>query len=235
MALAGVLLVGCGGQGDGAAWSPGASEPAASPGNGIEDLTPEKILARATDALEKAGSFQFKGEMADNDDLMSVDLKVDGDDVMGTIDNAGSKIHLLLVGGQPYFKANASFWKETAGPEGTGLARLIGDRWVKVAPDDKDFADIFKIADPYELLKPDGKIVKGESKTIAAGPAVVLIDKDDESRLYVATTGEPYPLLIKGPDDEGELVISGFGASFPEIEKPAESDVLDFSEFTSGA
>ncbi|WP_146605915.1 hypothetical protein [Micromonospora craterilacus] len=232
-AVVGILLAGCGGQNGSGTSSPGPSESVAAASNGVADLTAEEILTKATAALETARSYQFKGEMGGDDGLMSIDLKVDGEDVAASLVQAGSTIHVLVVDGQPYFKANAKFWKEMAGEEGAGMAKLVGGRWVKVDPDDKAFADLFLLADPREMLAVEGGVVKGESKTIDAGPAIALVSKEDDSTLYVATTGEPRPLLIVGPGNEGEVVISRFGDSFPEIKVPAESEVLDFTEFSS--
>ncbi|NJP34414.1 hypothetical protein [Micromonospora thermarum] len=227
LAVAGMVLAGCGDRtAGGATWS----APSAPAGNGVADLTADEILAKATAALDKAGSFQIKGQAREDGTTMSVDLKVQGKDLVGTIDMGSSTIQTLLVGGQPYFKADEAFWKENGGPQGAGLAQLVGDRWVKVSPKDEDFANVFKLGDPDEILKPDGKVSKGASTSIDAGPVITLIDKSDQSKLYVATTGEPYPLLTEDPDKQGKLVFSGFGDSFPEIKKPDAQDVIDFSK-----
>ena len=234
-AVAVVLLAGCGGGNGGGAAAPTPSAPSstAPAGNGVADLTAEEILAAATDALKKAGSYQITGEAVEDGEKMSMDLRIAGDDLAGTIGMGKSSFELLLVGGQPYFKADAAFWKQVGGSEGAGVAKLIGDRWVKVGKDDDNFKGLFDLADTGKMLKPDGAVVKGEVKEIDAGPAIGLIDEKDKGTLYVATTGEPYPLLIESSD--GEVVISGFGKSFPEIKKPAEDEVIDFSEFASGA
>ncbi|MEW2385190.1 hypothetical protein AB0873_24325 [Micromonospora sp. NPDC047707] len=46
----------------------------------------------------------------------------------------------------------------------------------------------------------------------------------------MATTGEPYPLLLVGRDNLGQLAYREFGKSFPDIKKPAAADVIDFSK-----
>ena len=232
IAVAGTLLAGCGGQADSGSPAPSASATStASADNGVAALTPDEILTKATAALEKAGSFQMKGEMEETGDTISVDLKVQGDDLSGTIGMAGSSIQLLAVGGEGYFKADSNFWKQNGGPDGEGIAQMIGDRWVKVKPDDENFGELFSIADPKTLLKADGTVTKGEPKTTDAGPAIALVDSSDQSTLYIATTGEPYPLLIEGPDKKGQAVFSGFGSSF-EMKAPAASEVIDISKIT---
>ncbi|MGN9776944.1 hypothetical protein ACTMS0_14450 [Micromonospora sp. H33] len=226
LAVAGMVLAGCGDRTTGGAtWS----APSAPAGNGVADLTAEEILKKTNAALKEAGSFHVKGELNDEGSKLSVDLKVKGKDLAGTLGLSGQSLQLLLVGGQPYFKADETFWKES-GPRGEGMAQLIGDRWVKVARDDKNFGSLFKLAEAAGNLEPDGKATKGEAKTIDASPVITLVDESDKSTLYVATTGEPYPLLTIGPDNLGQLAFSEFGEPFPEIKKPAASDVIDFTK-----
>jgi hypothetical protein len=235
IAVAGTLLAGCGGQTDTGSPAPSAAATStASSDNGIAALTPDEILTKATAALEKAGSFQMKGEMEENGDTMSVDLKFQGDDLSGTIGMAGSSIQLLKVGGQGYFKADSNFWKKNGGPQGESIAQKIGGRWVKVKPDDESFGELFSTFEVKKLLKADGTVTKGEPKTTDAGPAIALIDSSDQSTLSIATAGEPYPLLMEGPDKKGQIVFSGFGSSF-EAKAPAESQVIDMSKIMSGS
>ncbi|QGN48450.1 hypothetical protein ACN26Y_20470 [Micromonospora sp. WMMD558] len=229
LAVTGMVLAGCGEPTTGGATWSAPADAASAAGNGVADLTAAEILRKTNAALKKAGSFRVEGQRKDGGSTLSIDLKVMGEDLAGTLGLNGQRIQLLLVGGQPYFKANETFWKES-GPRGEGMAQLIGDRWVTVARDDKNFGSLFTIAEDAANLAPDGTATKGEAKTIDAGPAITLIDESDRSTLYVATTGEPYPLLIVGPDNQGQLAYSEFGKSFPDIKKPAAADVIDFSK-----
>jgi hypothetical protein len=235
IAIATTVLAGCGGQADTGNPAPSAVATSSSPTtNGVADLAAEEILTKAIAALKKAGSFQFKGDMVNNGEKMSLDLKVQGDNLLGSITMQETTLHLLSVDGELYFKADESFWQQSVGAEGKVIAQLLGDKWAKISPDDKGFADFFKIADPEELLKSDGTaITKGETKDIDGVPAIALTSSD-QSRLYVATEGEPYPLLMEGPDGEGQAVFSGFGSSFDGLTKPAANEFIDFSKLTSG-
>jgi hypothetical protein len=146
----------------------------------------------------------------------------------------GATMTLLAVGGEVYFKANGTFWKQNGGPAGETMAQMMGNKWGKIKPGDKNFTGFRQFPDPKELLKPSSTLTKGEQETIAGVPAIAIIDSSDQSLLYVATTGEPYLLLIKGPKGDNQLVFSKFGASFNEVKKPAAGDVVDLSKLTSG-
>ncbi|WP_326557550.1 hypothetical protein [Micromonospora sp. NBC_01796] len=233
IAIASTLLAGCGGQADsGSQAAPAAAATTVPDGNGVAALTADEIRTKAVAAAEKAGSFQVKGESESDGDTLAVDLTFNGEDLVGSIGTGGSTIHLLRVAGQPYFKANAQFWTENGGPQGPAIAPLLGDRWVKIKPDDPTLGEVFKTARISELIKPDGAVTKGEIKTIDAGPAIALIDGSDQI-LYVATTGEPYPLLLGSAGSTSQVVFSGYGSTF-EIKAPAASEVIDFDKITAG-
>ncbi len=234
-AIAVALLAGCGGGDNGGTTSSSSAPPAstAPASNGVAELTPDEILAKAIEALEKAGSYQVSGKATEEGEVTSMDFKFANGSWGGTINMQGSGVELLVVENQTYFKADADFWKAMGGADGAGVAKLINDRWVKVSADDEMFGDMSEIsgmADPKTLLQPDGTLAKGEAKELEAGPAIGLVDQKAKSTLYVATTGEPYPLLIESPD--GDVTIGGFGESYPELVQPAEKDVVDFSELS---
>jgi hypothetical protein len=236
IAIAGTLLAGCGGQAKSGTPAPSAAAASTAPaGNGVADLTADEILTKATAALKKARSFQLKGDMVENGDKMSVDVKVQDKNLLGSMTMKGSTIHLLAVDGQPYFKADAAFWKQNAGAAGPTIAKRLGNKWAKIKAGDQNFADFFNIGNPDELLKPTGTTVtKADTKTIAGSSAIALVDSD-QSKLYVATTGEPYPLLMEGPNNSGQAVFSGFGSSFDGLKAPAASEVVDLTKLMPSA
>ncbi|MBV1855648.1 hypothetical protein [Catellatospora tritici] len=226
IALAGVLLAGCNDT-DGAKPAASAATSVAPAGNGVEALGATEILTKSKDALGKAGSYRIKGEMTET--KLKLDIRVAGKDIVGTITMDGAAIDLLSVGGQTYFKADASFWKTQMGDQGEALAKLVGTKWLKVPADNKEFGDFFKIADVDELLKPEGTLTKGKVETIGGVSAIALTEGAAKGTLYVATTGEPYPLRLAGPTGEGQVDFTDFGAKFDELKAPADADVLDLS------
>ncbi|MDI1465636.1 hypothetical protein QEZ54_32165 [Catellatospora sp. KI3] len=224
IALAGVLLAGCNDT-DGAKPAASAATSVAPAGNGVEALEATEILTKAKDALGKAGSYRIKGEMTEN--KMKLDIRVAGKDIVGTITMGGASIDLLSVGGATYFKADEAFWTSQMGEQGAALGKLVGTKWIKVPADNKEFGDFFKIADVNELLKPEGTIGKGKVETINGASAIALTEGAEKGSLYVATTGEPYPLRLAGPAGEGQIDFTDFGAKFDELKAPAEADVFD--------
>ncbi|MFC0003781.1 hypothetical protein [Micromonospora siamensis] len=224
--LAGTLLAGCGGKGTGTAAEPSPKE------NGVAALAPEEALKRSTAALEKAGSYRVKGGMQDDGSAITVDLAVAGTDLGGTMTMDGGKIDLLAVGGQKYLRADEKFWAKVVEPNAADdAAKLFGGKWMKVDPENKT-ARLFDFATPQKLLKADAPLTKGETRDVDGQPAIGLVESDSNGgTLFVATTGEPYPVMLtSGKDTQGEIRLSDFGATFDQIKAPAEADVVEMKD-----
>lgn len=230
LALAGLLAAGCAEQDGNGTASPSAPAASSAADNGVANLAPDEILKKAAAALDKAGSYRIKGEVTSDGEKMSMDVKTKGKDVIGAVSLGGANIQLLSVGDEKFLKADTAFWKQNAGAAGDTIAKTLGTKWAKINADNQGFASFFSIADPNEVLKPDGTVTKGQTKTIAGVPAIALTDDSGDGTLYIATTGEPYPLMLEAPDNGGQIVFSDFGAAMDEIKKPAASEVMDLSK-----
>ncbi|MEU8817559.1 hypothetical protein [Actinoplanes sp. NPDC048796] len=204
-----------------------SSAPAAS---ALDALTGEQILKKAQAALKSAKSYHVAGTMVDEGEKISLDLKIAGTDTVGFLQMKGGKIELLSVGKQKFFRPNPGFWTQQLGNDGKAVAKLVGTRWVKIDPSDKDTAAMFEITNMAETLTADGPVKKTTTKVIDGKKAQGLTDSVDGSNgtLYVATEGEPYPLRLEGPKPaDGSLNFTEFGKTFTEIKAPAAADVFD--------
>jgi hypothetical protein len=232
-------LSGCGGDDKGAAQpaaTPAASAPAstassAPAGNGVTALAADEILQRAKAALKQTKSFHAKGTLDQDGQKTDLDLKVDGADFAGSMAFGPAKVELLQVGADKYFRPNEQFLAMAGdAKQGKALAKAVGGRWIAGAEDDKSFAELFQLGSVDELLKPTGALSKGEEKQIGGVPAIGLQDAGDpDSVLYVATTGEPYPVQLAGKGGAA-VAFDAFGDTFPEIAKPPAAQVVDFSK-----
>jgi hypothetical protein len=245
LAVAVTALAGC--QGDQAAPAQSAPTQAAAPAvssapaspapadNGIASLEADEILKRAKTALKEAGSFRAKGSGAADGQDIAIDLRVSGKDFAGTMTMEKAEVELLAVKGKKYLRPSKEFWvMSTDARQGEALAEVIGDRWVTGADKDESFAELFAIGSVDEMLKPTGALSKGGKKVIGGVPAIGLKDAGDpDSVLYVATTGEPYPLRMVGKDKSG-LTFSDIGETFSDIKAPAAKQVVDLGKL-SGA
>jgi hypothetical protein len=133
--------------------------------------------------------------------------------------------------GKKYFRPNEQFLALSMdAKQAKAVAKAINGRWIAGAETDKSFADLFTIGTVDGLLGSTGTLSKGEEKEIGGVPAIGLKDPGDpDSVLYVATTGEPYPLQVVGKGGSA-LVFSAFGKTFTDITKPAAAKVVDLGK-----
>ncbi|MDG4782564.1 hypothetical protein O7614_23165 [Micromonospora sp. WMMD961] len=221
------LLTGCGdGNGDGG--QPASNAPA---DNGVAALAPDEALQRATTAVKNAKSYRLAGDIDNDGQKMTLDFKMTGSDLAGQVSTTEGTVELLSVAGQQYIRPDEKFWAKNAGAQASGeIVKLMGDKWAKVSEKD-DFTQLFDVANVEQLLKPDGTMTKGEAKEIDGVKTVGLVDGDKNGTLYIATTGEPYPVRMEGGQDAaGQITFSDFGATFDELKAPAADQVVDFDQ-----
>jgi hypothetical protein len=230
LATATMLLSGCGGSDStepkGGTTTTASQAPA---DNGVAAMTADEILTKAKEALTKAGSFHMAGSATTDGETMSLDFKVAGKDFVGTMSmGKDAEVEVLAVGGKQYMKPSEGFWAMIAGPEqAKKMVAATGGKWVLVPAKDQ-ISGLFAAADVNELLKPGGTLSKGEATKVGEQPVITLKDSSDtESLVFVATTGEAYPVRI-GPSATGEgVTFSEFGAKFDGIVAPAANQVID--------
>ncbi|GIE75337.1 hypothetical protein Aph02nite_12870 [Actinoplanes philippinensis] len=230
LATATVLLSGCTGSGNAA---PPAATPPASPsptGNGFATMTADEIMTKALEASAAARSYHVKGTSAADEEMgaVTMDIRVAGDDLAGRITIDGTaEMELLAVGGKQYFKGNEAFLVSALGAEKarTMMARA-GGKWVAVAGKD-DLSGMFGIADIKKELSPKGLPIKGAVTQVEGTPAIILSDNLSDLQIFVAMTGEPYPLQVLSPGAGERFTYSEYGATFPEITAPAADQVAN--------
>ncbi len=227
LALSGLLaLTACG---DMTAMSDvGASNPA---GNRLADQSAVDILKAANDAALGQSSVHMKGTVTQGTDTLTMDLRLEkGGGAMGTLDLAGAMLQIVSTGTAVYVKGDKAYWTAEAG---AGAAELIGDSWVSAttASDMAQFKDLVDYATALGgVLDPTGAVTKGGAATID-GVEVVGVKDGKIGTLWVATEGEPLPVLIDG-GTQGRVTFTEWGERVAVI-VPDAADVLDPSELGS--
>lgn len=233
--VTGLALVGCGGEDAESDDIAAPAETTAPEANGVEELSPEEILEEAKGAATRADSVRVSGEVVDDGSTIVIDVQYSGDRSVGTISADGATFELLRVStDQYYMKADADTWEQLTGDAATG--EIFADRYVRMPNDESvgDLTSFFEFESFIdEALAPDGAIEKGETAEVNGVNAIGLVDRDSEDggTLWVALTGEPYPLRIESPDGSGEGAIDfiDWGEAV-DITAPADDEVMDLSE-----
>jgi hypothetical protein len=239
--VAAVILAGCGGtevagKGAPASPTPSASTASASPtpsDNGVAALSAEQILGKAKAALKSADAVRIKGTAGAGADRIDIDMRYTATSAQGTLASAGQPIAIKRIGNTVYIKGSRGFWKSTVPP---AAVELLTGKWLKGPITDQRLAGLSELTDLSKaadgILEPDGKITKGEKETVAGTPAIALLSSGkDGGKLYIATTGEPYPLQIAPTKatDAGQIDFTEYGKKTAVSPPPAEL-VIDVSK-----
>ncbi|MBB4743745.1 hypothetical protein BJY16_007204 [Actinoplanes octamycinicus] len=220
-----LLLAGC------AEEAPRMPEPAASSApadNGVAALSAEEILARAKQALVDVKSYRMAGAFVADDEATKIDFKISGDNLLGSMSVAGGTMELLAVDGAKYLRMDESLMGLVLGDSAVEKlgAKLTASKWLKSAPGDKSTADLFEGMNGAGFLTPTGKLTKGATSVSNGRPVIQLIDSKSDGALFIATTGQPLPLKVGGKGID-TVLFTQFGASFPEIQAPPATEVVD--------
>ena len=229
----GLLLAGCGGSSSssapsGSAGGSSSSSSSSSSDSGLKGLSGTEVLGKAKTAFTGASSvhvvLRSKG---DSGEAVGYDVRyAKGKGASGTVNAGTGEIKLLAIGKDLYFTGDA---KALAQFGATGAAGT----WFKTSSSSPvgsaltELTDVTKLAD--QIFKPSGAVEVVGGKDVDGKPTVGLLDKGAEGgTLYVASEGEPYPLLIEPPaakKDQGEARFSEYGAPV-ELNPPAKFQTL---------
>lgn len=200
--------------------------------NGVADLSADEVLAAARDAALGATAVHVSGE----GEGLGLDLTlVRGEGAEGSIDQGGTQLELVAVGGNAYLKGTDDFWRETVGEDAVDL---LGGKWLRVDGNDEDFASFTQFTDfdtfLGQMLTPEGRrVTKGEVETRDGQEVVPLTGEASRGTLYIAATGEPFPVaIVPEGADEGEVTFDGWNEP---VELTAPEDAVDAAELESTA
>jgi hypothetical protein len=203
---------------------------------GTADLSATEILAKAQAALKAAPSVRLKGAGASEGQTFEVDMRYgEGAKAIGTVSAAGKTIELRRNGQTLYVRADASFWQSSGG---AAAAKLLAGKYLKAPLSDQRVAALGQFTDKdaftSQVLKPDGTVTKGDTKTIRGTQAIGLRSSGSSGggTLYIASTGEALPLQIlpdAGAKESGQLDFLEYGKAVTVPEPPA-AQVIDVSK-----
>ena len=238
----GLGVAGCGG--DSTASSSATTSATATTGttaaadNGVASLGAQEILSKATDAANAASSVRIAGNIDQSGQQVSLNLTLGKDVADGTLGIKGQQVDVRLVDGKFYLRAPAAFY-DAIGGGGAAIGQLVGDKWFSVPLNNSAAAAKFAAFQGFTnkdelfssiLKNASTATVKGTGDV--SGQPVVLLDDSKGGILAVATTGEPYPLQIRGSssDNSGTLNFTNWNAP---VNVKAPADAIDLGSLTN--
>jgi hypothetical protein len=222
-ALAGSLTA-CGGD-------KGSAGPTAEAGF-VDKAVPD-IETAVVDDMKALSALRVSGTVSQGGKDVTMDLALTKEgSCEGTMSFASGKADLRGVDGAAYLKGDADFWTGMAGPQGTAIVSMLGDKWAKVPGNEfASFCDLDEFLKEFTKDNATGEKL-GASKEVAGFPAVEITgDKDgNTTSVWVATSDPHYVLeLTVSGKDQVHFTLSDFGKEF-DIQAPADDEVVDLSK-----
>jgi hypothetical protein len=210
-----LVLAGCGG---------------GSSSNGEAKKSAQEVVTDAQQAAVNASSVHVTGHIVDNGTPLTLDLTlVKGQKGKGTLSEQGLTFELVRVGDTVYIKGSDAFLKKFAG---AGAATLLHDKWLKGSATSGQLAALAPLTDTAQLFKSalgNHGTLANKGETDYQGQKVVEIDDTTQGgKLYVAATGDPFPIALRGSKQQGSVDFSDWnGGATVEAPKGA----IDLSSF----
>jgi hypothetical protein len=220
LVLAAVLLAGCGGGKKTAKPNGEAAKPAA------------EVLADTRAAATSASSAHVSGNIVSSGTVISLDLVLErGKGAKGSVSTSGLQFDLVEIGRTVYIHGSDAFYAHFAG---SAIAQLLHGKWLKASTSQRRFRALAPLTSIRAIFarvsSRHGKLVS-EGKTTYHGQQVVEIrDTSDDSKLYVAATGTPYPVALVGgkKNESGTIAFDRWNAS---VSLTAPKGAIDISQF----
>jgi hypothetical protein len=175
----------------------GGSSSGSSGGNGVASKPPNVIVQEANNAIAHVNSVHVAGSISNSGVPLTLDLSlVSGKGGKGQLSEGGLTFRVIAVGKDVFIQGTPQFWAHFAGPT---VARLLDGKWLK-APASGQFAAIASLTNLQQLfgkvLLSHGVLKKAGTTTVNGQQVVAVKDSTQGGTLYVATTGQPYPVEV---------------------------------------
>jgi hypothetical protein len=221
--LTAVLLAGCGSGHQKAQSNGEASKPA------------NQVLANAKAAATAAATVHVSGSIVSGATPIKLDLSMARDKgATGSMSTNGLSFNLIRVGDTLYIKGSDEFYKHFAG---AAVAQLLHGKWLKASATHgqlKSLAPLTNIRALWAGISANHGKLENKGATAFQGQRVVEIrDTSDNSKLYVAATGKPYPVAIVGgkKNQSGTVTFGDWNAN---VSLSPPSNALDISKLGVG-
>ncbi|HXQ47550.1 MAG TPA: hypothetical protein VN806_13090 [Caulobacteraceae bacterium] len=204
--------------------------------NGVAARSPTEIVAAAKAAADAASSVHVAGSIVSGGVPLTLDLSLAaGKGGQGRISQNGLSFEVIQLNGTAYISGSPAFYSHFAGP---AAAQLLQGKWLKASATTGSLASLAPLTELRKLVDSavatrGGTLTKGAKTTIEGQPAVAVTETAQKGVLYVATTGQPYPIEIAKSGDGGGKIV--FGKWNQPVTLAAPKNSVDISELQARA
>ena len=187
------VLAGCGGSG----------------ANGEAAKSGRQILADAQKATMTAPSVHVAGSGSTTTTPLKLDVVAGPGQGGGTITSGNTVLNLILDKQSIYIKADAATIQSLTGNATT--AQSEANRWLQTSSTNSAFAGLSQLLDITKLPQSfafGGVPTKQSATTFAGMAAIPVFDPKSGGTLFVAATGKPYIIGIRGAKSSGGATLT---------------------------
>lgn len=201
-----------------------------SSGNGVSSKSASEILAASKTAADSASSVHVVGALSSGGTPITLNLRlVSGHGGRGQVSENGLSFELIVVDDTIYIKGSPSFYRHFGG---AAAAQLFQGKWLKAPISGGELASLAALTNFGKLLDQtlasQGALTKGPTSTVLGQAAIELRGPAKSGSLYVATTGQPYPLqIVKRGSETGHVSFTGWNQS---VQLAAPAGAIDLSQ-----
>jgi hypothetical protein len=207
--LVALVLAGCGG----------------SSSNGEGKKSAAQVVADAKQAALAATSVHVTGAGTDNGRPLKLDLTIGRNGAKGHLVESGASFDVIRVGDTVYVRGDDAFLKKFGG---TAAATLFHGRWLKGPISDAQLGALAPLTDLERffagVLDQHGVLQNKGETTRNGTKAVEIRDTTQGGSLFVAATGDPYPIALAGGGQQGDVQFADWNA---DAEIAAPKDAVD--------
>jgi hypothetical protein len=213
----------------------GSSHSKSETPNGEAAKPAARVLADTKAAATKASSVHVSGNIHSGGTPITLDLMMAGArGAKGSMSTNGLEFDLVRIGGTAYIRGSDAFYKHFAG---AAVAQLIHGKWLKASVAKGRFRSLAPLTSIgllfAQVSSSHGKLVNDGKATYKGQQVVTIRDTSDNSKLYVAATGKPYPVAIVGGKTGASGTIT-FGDWNESVSLSAPNDAIDISRLGVG-
>jgi hypothetical protein len=192
--------------------------------NGVAAKSPDEIVTAASNAVKGVKSVHVAGSLSSGGPPIALDLTlVAGKGGGGQMSQNGLSFKIIDVNQVVYINGSDAFWRRVAGGS---AVQLFHGKWLR-APASGQFGAVASLTSLQtlfsRLLSNHGKLAKGSTTTVAGQKVIAVNDTTKGGTLYVATTGQPYPIEISNAGSQGGRIVFDRYNQAASITPPANS------------
>lgn len=228
MCTVAVGIAGCGG-------STHKQTTTAAADNGVAAKSPDAIVAAAATAARSAKSVHVSGSIDSGGMPISLDMSlVTGKGGSGRMSLNGESFRIIVVDQKVYINGSDAFWQRLGG---SAAVQLFRGKWL-TGPISGQFGGVAQLTDVTtlfnKLLSSHGTLAKGATSTIGGQKVIAVRDTTKGGTLYVATTGNPYPIQISGASGgtSGRMVFDRYNQP---VSLSAPANAVDVSKLRASS